>query len=80
MRGGRNKAPADAGEREVLRLAPPVMLWWVWVVFVAANVADFIAQGVSSPHFGAVVSAILLLVTGLMYTLALRPCVVTGER
>ncbi|MCW2932958.1 MAG: hypothetical protein JWM19_3920 [Actinomycetia bacterium] len=61
-------------------MVPPVILWWVWVVFVAACVVDFLVQGVTSARFGAVVSAILLLVTGLMYTLALRPCVVIGER
>lgn len=62
----------------MMRLAAPVVLWWVWLVFVAANVLDFAVQGVSSPRFGAVVSAILLFVTGLMYTLALRPRLVTG--
>ena len=63
-------------DREVIRLAPPVVLWWVWVAFVAANVADYAVQGLSSARFGAVGSALLLLVTGLMYTLALRPRVV----
>ena len=61
-------------------MVPPVVVWWVWVAFVALNVLDFLLQGVSSPRFGAVVSAVLLLVTGLMYTLALRPCVVIGEQ
>ena len=61
-------------------MVPPVILWWVWVTFVAACVVDLLVQGVTSPRFGAVVSAILLLVTGLMYTLALRPQVVIGER
>jgi hypothetical protein len=60
-------------------MVPPVVVWWVWVAFVALNVLDFLVQGVSSPRFGAVVSAVLLLVTGLMYTLALRPCVVISE-
>ena len=65
-------------DREVLRLAPPVMLWWVWVAFVAANVLDYAIQGLPSARFGAVVAAILLLVTGLVYTLALRPRVVVS--
>jgi hypothetical protein len=60
-------------------MAPPVILWWVWVAFVALNAIDFIVEGIPSPRFGAVVAAILLLVTVLMYTLALRPCVVTSE-
>jgi hypothetical protein len=63
-------------DQEVLRLAGPVVLWWVWVAFVAANVVDFAIQGLSSARFGAVVSAVLLFVTGLAYTLALRPRVI----
>jgi hypothetical protein len=63
-------------ERETLRLHPPVILWWVWVAFVLANVADYAAQGLSSARFGSVLGAILLLGTGLAYTLALRPKVI----
>lgn len=66
-------------DRETLRLAPPVIFWWVWVAFVVANVADYAAQGLPSARFGAVVAAILLLVTGLAYTLALRPKVTTDD-
>jgi hypothetical protein len=61
--------------REVFRLAPPLILWWVWVVFAVANVADFVLQGASA-RFSIVVSAILLTITGLAYTLALRPRVI----
>jgi hypothetical protein len=59
-------------DREAFRLATPLILWWVWVAFAAANVADFAAQGVPA-RFAAVVSAILATVTGLAYALALRP-------
>ena len=65
-----------AQDREVIRLVPPVALWWLWVVFVVANVADYAIQGLPSARYSAVGSAILLAVTGLMYTLALRPRVV----
>jgi len=65
-------------DKEVLRLTGPVVLWWVWLAFVAANVVDYAVQGLPSARFGAVVAAILLLVTGLMYTLALRPKVVVS--
>jgi len=61
--------------REVFRLAPPVIFWWVWVAFAVANVADFAIQGASA-RFAVVVSAILVAVTGLAYALALRPRVV----
>lgn len=83
---GPASAPAPAavaggpGDREVLRLAPPVVLWWVWVAFVAVNVADYVVQGPPSARSAAVISAIVLLVTALAYTLALRPRVVVDAR
>jgi hypothetical protein len=64
--------------REAFRLAPPLILWWVWVAFAAANVADFAAQGAPA-RFAAVVSAILATVTGLAYALALRPRVIVEQ-
>jgi Bacterial PH domain len=67
-------------DREVLRLTGPVVFWWVWLAFAAANVIDYAVQGLPSARFGAIVSAILLLVTGAVYTLALRPKVlVSGD-
>jgi hypothetical protein len=63
-------------ERTTIRLHPPVILWWVWVAFVVLNVADYSAQGLPSARFAAVLGSILLLVTGLVYTLALRPKVI----
>lgn len=72
----RTTALPASGDREVLRLAGPVAVWWIWLAFVAANVVDFAVQGLSSARFGAVVSAVLLFVTALAYTLALRPRVI----
>jgi hypothetical protein len=63
-------------ERETLRLHPPVIFWWVWVAFVVANVVDYAAQGLPSARFGALLAAVLLLVTGVVYTLAARPKVI----
>jgi Bacterial PH domain len=63
-------------ERETLRLHPPVIFWWVWVAFATANVVDYAVQGLPSARFGAVLAAVLLLVTGMAYTLALRPRVI----
>jgi Bacterial PH domain len=61
--------------REVFRLAPPVIFWWVWVAFAVANVADFAIQDAQA-RFATVVSAILVTITGLVYALALRPRVI----
>jgi hypothetical protein len=66
-------------DKETFRLAPPIIFWWVWLAFVVANVIDYAAQGLPSARFGAVVAAILLLVTGLVYTLARRPKVITSD-
>ncbi|HEY1823322.1 MAG TPA: hypothetical protein VGG83_25625 [Trebonia sp.] len=65
-------------DKETFRLAPPVTFWWVWLAFVAVNVVDYAVQGLPSAHFGAVVGAVLLLVTGLAFTLALRPRVIAS--
>ncbi len=62
-------------DREAFRLAAPLVLWWVWVAFAAANLADFAIQGAPA-RLAAVVSAILAAVTGLAYALALRPRVI----
>lgn len=64
---------------ERFRLAGPVIFWWVWVAFVAANVIGNAVQGIPDARSGAVVYAILLLVTGLAYTLALRPRVTADD-
>jgi hypothetical protein len=61
--------------REVFRLAPPLILWWVWVAFAAANVADFAVEGAPG-RLAVVVSAILVTITSLAYALALRPRVI----
>jgi hypothetical protein len=75
----RTTAPPASADREVLRLAGPLVLWWVWLAFVAVNVVDFAVQGLPSARFGAVVSSVLLFVTGLAYTLALRPRVIAND-
>ncbi len=66
------------GNREVFRLAPPLILWWVWVAFAVANIADFAIEGAPA-RFATVVSAILVAITGLAYALALRPRVIADS-
>jgi len=80
-RNGRGRRPAaapDAGplqsERRVFRLPGPLIVWWVWVAFAAANLIDI---AVSGRDWGAIVAvAIFAVITGLMYALAWRPRVV----
>ncbi len=73
----RNRGLPAAGP-EVFRLTTPVVLWWIWVAFAAANVIDLAVQG-SSVHSGLVIGAILLVITGFAYALALRPRVVADQ-
>lgn len=64
--------------REIYRLTAPVILWWAWLVFVAANVVDWAIQGTTT-RFAMTVGAIMLAVTGLVYALGLRPKVVADD-
>jgi Bacterial PH domain len=64
--------------REVFRLAPPVVLWWVWLVFAAANIADIAIQGTSA-RLTVVISAVLVTITGVVYALAFRPRVIAAQ-
>jgi hypothetical protein len=75
----RPKAASARGGREVFRLVPPVVFWWVWVAFAVANLADFAIQGTPSARFTIVITAVLVTVTGLAYVLALRPKVIASE-
>lgn len=67
------KTGADG--RTTFRLIAPLVLWWAWVVFAVANVADLAIQ--SHDRFALQVTVAILLVTGLMYACALRPKVIT---
>jgi Bacterial PH domain len=67
-----------AAGREVYRLGTPVVLWWVWVAFALANVVDLAVQR-TSVHTELVIDAIVLLVTGFAYALALRPRVIADH-
>jgi hypothetical protein len=65
----------DAAGRTTFRLTPPLVLWWVWAAFAAANLADLVIQ--SRDWFALQITFALLLVTGFMYACALRPRVIT---
>jgi Bacterial PH domain len=70
-------ADRSAAPREIFRLAPPLVLWWVWVVFAVANVADLAIQGTSA-RYAVVISAVLATITGVAYALAFRPRVIAS--
>jgi hypothetical protein len=58
-------------------MTTPVVVWWIWVVFAVANLVDLGVQG-SAVHFVLRIAAILAVVTGFVYALALRPKVIAG--
>ena len=69
---------APAVGHEVYRLGTPVVLWWVWVAFAVANIVDLAVQR-TQVHTELVIDAIVLLVTGFAYALALRPRVIADQ-
>ena len=68
---------SQPGNPEMFRLGKPVVLWWAWLAFAAVNLVDLAIQG--SGHFAAVVAAVVVAVTGVVYACALRPRVVADE-
>jgi Bacterial PH domain len=68
-------APPSA-RPEVFRRTGPVVFWWIWLAFALFNVADLAIQGAG--HFAAVVTTILVAITGVAYACALRPRVIAS--
>jgi hypothetical protein len=62
---------------EVFRRTGPVVFWWIWLAFALFNVVDLAIQG--SGRFTAVVTAILVAITGVVYACALRPRVIASD-
>jgi len=49
----------------------PVAVWWVWVLFAVGNLIDLAVQG--RDHGSVDAAFVLLLITGVVYTVTLRP-------
>jgi hypothetical protein len=74
--GRRKRGNADGGP-QTFRSTTAIMVWWVWLLFLAANLADIAVQG--RDHASAVAAAILVLVTGFAYVAAQRPRVIVDD-
>jgi len=61
----------------VFRLPGPVVFWWAWLIFAVANLVDLVVRGRS--HLSAVIAAVLVLATGIVYVAALRPRIVADD-
>lgn len=71
---GRKKRADVTGGPQTFRSPTAVLIWWVWVLFAAANLIDLAVQG--RDHLSLVAAAILLLATGVAYVTAQRPRVI----
>ena len=60
--------------RQTFRSPFSVVIWWVWALFAAGNLIDLAVQG--RDHRSVVAAFILLLITGVVYTIAQRPRIV----
>jgi hypothetical protein len=71
-----SKASAEGGE-QAFRSPLAVVIWWLWVLFALANLIDLAVQG--RDRLSLIAAFGLLLVTGIMYTAAQRPRIVTND-
>jgi|SRR5579863_402666 len=71
---GRKQRAEAAGGPQVFRSPTAIIVWWVWVLFAAANLIDLAVQG--RDHLSVVAAAILVLATGIAYVTAQRPRIV----
>ena len=74
---GRKKRADVTGGPQTFRSPTAVVIWWVWLLFAAANLIDLAVQG--RDHFSLVAAAILLLATGVAYVTAQRPRIVADR-
>src|SRR5215468_9526050 len=54
-----------------------VVVWWVWTLFALANLVDLAVQG--RDRFSLETAVGLVLITGVVYALALRPRIVAED-
>ena len=71
------RAKAAAGGPQTFRSPTAVAVWWVWLLFAAANWIDLAVQGRDKESV--VAAAILVLVTGVAYVTAQRPRIIADD-
>jgi Bacterial PH domain len=76
--GRKSKRRAEAaGGPQVFRSPTAVVVWWVWLLFAAANLVDLAVQG--RDHLSLVAAAIVVLATGIAYVTAQRPRIIADS-
>jgi hypothetical protein len=73
----RRKRAEVAGGPQVFRSPTAVAVWWVWLLFAAANLIDLAVQG--RDHASLVAAAVLVMATGVAYVTAQRPKIVADN-
>jgi hypothetical protein len=73
----RKKRSDAAGGPQTFRSPTALIVWWIWLVFVAANLIDLAVQ--DPDHTSLVAAAILVLATGVAYVAAQRPRVIADD-
>jgi Bacterial PH domain len=71
------KGGGAAGGPQTFRSPTAVIVWWVWLLFAAANLVDLAVQG--RDYASLVAAAILLLATGGVYVAAQRPRIIADD-
>ena len=74
---GREKRAEAAGGLQTFRSPTALIVWWVWLLFAAANLIDLAVQG--RDHTSLVAAAILVLATGVAYDAAQRPRIIADD-
>ena len=74
---GRAKSADAAGGRQTFRSPTAIILWWVWLLFAAANLVDLAVQG--RDYESLVAAASLLLASGGAYVGAQRPRIIADD-
>jgi Bacterial PH domain len=74
---GRTEPAGAADGPQTFRSPTAVVIWWVWLLFAAANLVDLAVQG--RDHFSLVAAAILVLATGVAYVAAQRPRIIADR-
>ena len=75
--GRKKRAENATGGPQVFRSPTAVVVWWVWLLFAAANLVDLAVQG--RDHTSLVAAAILVVATGIAYVTALRPRIIADS-
>jgi hypothetical protein len=74
---GRGEGAGAASGKQTFRSPTAIILWWVWLLFAAANLVDLAVQG--RDYESLVAAAILLLATGGVYVAAQRPRIMADD-